>query len=131
MGEDWVRRQREMAARRPELAVDRGTLTVGPSPLRYRVAVEGRGLHLALSPPRVTVGGIPVTDLEGTRDGTSLRGRVAHSPPNATFVIDYGFANAETTLTRRTRWWHWFRPALLQGWIAIDRVVRRGLGQSP
>ncbi len=107
--------------------MDRGTLTVGAAPHGYRVRVEGRGLFLALSPPYVTVGGRAVTDLETARDGSSLAGNVAGSPPDSKFVIDYGFARAEATLVRKTRPWNWLRPSLLRFWAVIDRVVRRGL----
>jgi hypothetical protein len=68
----------------------------------YRVEVEDRGLHKALSLPEVTVGGTSATDPEFSRDGTSLRGRVGASPPNTEFVIDYGFARAEV-LSRNGR----------------------------
>ena len=131
VGEDWRRLQSEMAAREPDLAVDRGTLTIGVSPLGYRVEVEGRGLHNALSPPEVTVGGSAVTDLEFNRDGTSIRGVVAASPPNTVFVIDYGFARAEFALLKRAEWWHWIRPSLLAIWSALDRIVRWGIGRLP
>jgi hypothetical protein len=100
-------------------------------PVGYRVEVEGRGLHPALAPPRVSVGGIDVTDLEFGRDGTTLRGKVTHSPPNTSLVIDYGFTKAEAILSNRTAWWHWIRPTLLLGWTVLDRLVRKGISLLP
>lgn len=74
---------------------------------------------------------MPVTDLSTSSDGTSMTDRLASLPPDAEFVIDYGFARAEFSLRRRTRWWHRLRPSLLGIWSVIDRFVRRWLDRSP
>lgn len=131
LGDDWRRRQKELAAKQPALAVDSGTVTIGGPPLGHEVEVTGRDLHPALSPPEVTVGGVEVTDLQFSADGTSLRGRLRTPPPDARFVIDYGFARAEATLERRTEWWRWIRPGLVRAWDTVDRVVRWGISRLP
>ncbi len=131
VGEDWKRLQRDLGGRRPELRAKRGTLTPAVGPRGYLVHVEGVGLSPALSPPTVTVGGQAVTKLRFGPDGTTLDGFVAANPRDDRLVVDYGFARTEVKLTRRTAWWHWFRPALEEGWVRLDRIVRRGLGRLP
>ena len=132
VGEDWTRHQKEIADRKPSLAVDGGTLTVaGFLPRRYTVEVEGRSLLPALSPPEVKVGGVVVTDLEFAADGRSLRGKLPTTPPTDDFLIDYRFASAGATLQRRTGWWHWIRVLLSGGWNLLDRLVQRGLSRLP
>jgi hypothetical protein len=130
-GQDWKRLQQTAASRVPELALRRGGVVVGFAPLGYRIVVEGEKIHPALSPPYATVGGVTVVELQYAADGRVLRGRLPHRPPSTHFVLDYGFARVELTLAKRTAWWFWIRPLLLQIWTWIDKMVRTGFSLLP
>ena len=61
----------------------------------YEVVIEGVNFRGTISPPRVTVGGLPLEDQSFASDGRSIRGTLPEEPDSLHVVVDYGFARDE------------------------------------
>jgi hypothetical protein len=91
----WRERQKRIAARSPQVRIDRCTIRALDRAEGYEVIIDGFNLHQAISPPRVTVGGVPADSLGFARDGKQLRVRLKRKPAGDRVEVDYGFARAE------------------------------------
>lgn len=93
--ESWQEKHRRAVSRKPWIRLERVRVKhLGPRG-GYEVVIEGVNLHPAISPPRVTVGGVPLEHPEFQRDGRSIRGVLPKKPTSGRVVVDYGFARAE------------------------------------
>ena len=93
-------REDPMAGRRPWIRVDGADLR--PDPDReghYDVRIRGHNLRMAISPPRIEIGGVALRDLSFAEDGTAIRGTLARKPENDQVIVDYGFARDEAKTT--------------------------------
>lgn len=91
----WRERQKRIAARRPQVRIDRCTIQALDRGEGYAAIIEGFNLRQAISPPRVTVGGVPADSLSYARDGKQLRVLLKQKPDGDRVEVDYGFARAE------------------------------------
>ena len=130
-GPDWQVRRKVVASKVTGIGLVRGVIRASLRPAGYRVTLEGEQLHRALSPPRVTVGGLDLVDLRFHGGGLFLEGFLPRRPPDRQAIVDYGFARAEITLDQHFGWWLWIRPLLLEPWSWIDAIVRRLLSLLP
>ena len=98
--EAWKETQKKIAARAPMVRLDRCHVKPASNKKRrsYDATIEGYNLHQAISPPRVTVGGVMLEDIRFQDDGTAIRGTLSKRPRDHTVVVDYGFARAEALL---------------------------------
>jgi len=95
-GSRWQTEQKRAAGQRVKIRIDRYEIRDAGRGT-YEVVVEGHGLHAAVVPPQVTVGGVPVEELRLEPQGRVLRGILRKKPQSRKVVVDYGFARAETT----------------------------------
>lgn len=90
-----------MEGRRPWIRVDGAQLGEAATPAgAYRVRISGHNLKMAISPPRILVGGVELTDLEFDPDGKHIAGTMSQEPDSDEVHVDYGFATGHTTLSR-------------------------------
>lgn len=81
----------------PIVRIDRCVVEPGAKGT-YRVVIEGFNLHGSISPPRVTVGGVPLVNIQFQADGQKLTGTLAAKPRSKKVVVDYGFARATAAM---------------------------------
>lgn len=86
--------------RMQKVAIHTARVEAVKSGKEYRVEIEGGNLWPAISPPRVTVGNVPLRDLRFGKEGTSLTGTLPRRPDGRKVVVDYGFARGEFTLAK-------------------------------
>ena len=91
----WRERQARIAARKPQVRIDRCTVRKLEGDRGYEATIEGFNLRQAISPPQVIVGGVPAEALTFEPDGKQLRVRLKREPGDDRVVVDYGFARAE------------------------------------
>lgn len=91
----WRDRQQRIAARGPQVRIDRCTIQALDREEGYTAIIEGFNLRQAISPPRVTVGGVSAHALTFDRDGKHLRVLLKQLPDGDRVEVDYGFARAE------------------------------------
>lgn len=97
---NWEERRKLAASRTPQVRLDRVIVKKGgEGQYGFEVAIEGFGLLPALSPPQVTVGGVPVAQLTFATDGRRAAGVLRERPANPQVVVDLGYAHAEGTVT--------------------------------
>ena len=91
-----------MEGRRPWIRVDEARIAEDPRLAGgYRVSISGRNLMMAVSPPRIRVGGVELDDLEFDPSGKQITGTLSRKPESDDVTVDYGFARGDTTLNRR------------------------------
>jgi hypothetical protein len=91
-----------MAGRRPWIRVDSADLKEDPRHEgAYEVRIRGHNLRMAISPPRIEIGGVPLRHLSFDDDGTEIRGILEQKPENEQVIVDFGFARDETRLSAR------------------------------
>jgi hypothetical protein len=99
----WKEMQKMIAARAPIVRLDRCHVKPVSDNKRkkkrsYEALIEGYNMHQAISPPRVTVGGVMLENIRFQDDGTAIRGTLSKRPRDRTVVVDYGFTRAEALL---------------------------------
>src|SRR5262249_43735626 len=87
--ERWIELQRQAAGAPARLRDDNARVRREKG--EYAVLVKGFGLHNALSPPSLTVGGVPAEDLRFQPDGLALHGVLRLMPTDERTVLEYGF----------------------------------------
>jgi hypothetical protein len=106
--ERWQARQKRAAERKPWIRLDRYYMKPQTGKDTYEVVIEGFHLASAVSPPRITLGGVPVRGLKFKPDGRAVWGILSKEPANDVLVVDYGYARAE--LEERTEGEPGWRP---------------------
>jgi hypothetical protein len=89
-----------MRGRRPWIRVD-GAQAVEDREHsgQFEVRISGHNLKMAISPPRVEVGGVPLEHIVFEESGKVITGRLSRRPPGDRVIVDYGFASGETKLS--------------------------------
>jgi hypothetical protein len=86
-----------MAGRKPGIRIDDVTIREMPEYRGcYQVRISGHNLRMAISPPRIEVGGVPLEDLTFDKDGRAVSGTLACKPESERVVVDYGFAREQS-----------------------------------
>ena len=86
-----------MEGRKPWIRVDEAQIVEDPrSPGAYRVQISGHNLKMAISPPRITVAGIPLENQSFEPGGKTITGTLSRKPGSDEVIVDYGFARGET-----------------------------------
>lgn len=94
---DTDQRNDPMAGRRPWIRVDSADLREDPKREgAYEVRIRGHNLRMAISPPRIEIGGVSLRHLSFDRDGTEIRGTLEQKPENDRVIVDFGYAFGET-----------------------------------
>ena len=91
-----------LEGRRPWIRVDDARITEakgGPQG-RWDVTISGHNLKMAVSPPRITVGGVPLMRPVFEPSGKLITGTLTEEPATDEVVVDYGFATGATKVTR-------------------------------
>jgi len=86
-----------MAGRRPWIRLDGAEVakaTEGDYPIA--VTIHGHNLKMAISPPRIEIGGVPLENISFEDGGKTIRGILSRMPEDDRVLVDYGFANDET-----------------------------------
>ncbi len=91
----WRERQKRIAARSVQVRIDHCTIQELESGKGFEAIIRGFNLRQAISPPQVTVGGVPADSLRFSRDGKQLRVMLKRKPRSSRVAVDYGFARAE------------------------------------
>lgn len=91
----WRERHAEAVAREPRIRIDGVEISAVDGGRRYAVVIFGFNLHAAISPPRVTVGGLDLEAMTFSPDGRTIGGILPSPPGNQRVVVDFGFARAE------------------------------------
>jgi hypothetical protein len=97
----WKEMQKKIAARAPIVRLDRcyvKPVSNNKKKRSYEALIEGYNMHQAISPPRVTVGGVMLEKIRFQDDGTAIRGTLSKRPRDRMVVVDYGFTRAEALL---------------------------------
>jgi hypothetical protein len=94
----WEERRQQLAARKPHVRVDRCVLTDGEKGT-YQVTIEGFGLLPAITPPRITVGGVPLEQVRVEHGGRRLTGVLSTQPRGTEVIVDLGYARADGETT--------------------------------
>jgi hypothetical protein len=89
----WKERQKQLAERKPRARIDRCEVAQDEKG-RYMVVVEGFGLVPAVSPPQITVGGVPLEEIRYEKGGRRLSGVLREPPRDGRVVVDLGYAQA-------------------------------------
>lgn len=90
--------RRETQGRRAWIRIDKATASPASTHGVYDVAITGVNLHMAVVPPRVLVGGVPLQQLSFEPGGGRITGVLRGTPADGTVSVDYGFASAAATL---------------------------------
>jgi hypothetical protein len=86
-----------MEGRKPWIRVDKAQIVEDPSTSGgYRVQIYGHNLKMAISPPRITVAGVPLENLSFESGGKTITGTLSRKPESDEVIVDYGFARGET-----------------------------------
>lgn len=70
---------------------------------RYQVQITGHNLKMAISPPRIEVGGVPLENISFEGEGKIITGTLVRQPEDNRVVVDYGFARHAGVLSREGR----------------------------
>ena len=101
-GPETDQRDDPMAGRRPWIRVDSADLREDPKRAgAYEVRIRGHNLRMAISPPRIEIGGVPLRRLSFDEDGTEIRGALEQKPENEHVIVDFGFARDVTRFSVR------------------------------
>lgn len=65
----------------------------------FQVTISGHNLKMAISPPRVSVGGIELEHLSFEPGGKQITGVLRNKPGSDEVIVDYGFASGAATAT--------------------------------
>jgi hypothetical protein len=80
--DDQNQRDDPMAGRRPWIRVEGADLTADPKHEGgYEVRIRGHNLRMAISPPRIEIGGVALRHLSFADDGTAIRGTLEPEKP--------------------------------------------------
>jgi hypothetical protein len=97
---DTDERSDPMAGRRPWIRVDSADLREDPKQAgAYEVRIRGHNLRMAISPPRIEIGGVALRYLSFDPDGTEIRGTLERKPESDQVIVDFGYARGETRFT--------------------------------
>lgn len=95
ISKQWRKKHQQWEERKPKIRlIGLEVEFLGPGQ-GYAVVIEGFNLYGAISPPKVTVGGIPLEHPEFYPNGRFIRGKLSRKPQSDRVVVDYGFARAE------------------------------------
>jgi hypothetical protein len=88
-----------LEGRRPWIRLDAARIEEDTEhPGYYRVTISGHNLKMAISPPRILVGGVELTDVRFDPGGKQITGTLAKKPESDEVTVDYGFASDRTTV---------------------------------
>ena len=90
----WRERQKLLASRKPQVRVDRCVVTEVEKG-NYDVVIEGFGLRPAITPPHITVGGVPLEQAKFEQGGRRVTAVLRNRPKDDQFIVDLGYARAE------------------------------------
>ncbi|WP_026555109.1 hypothetical protein [Arthrobacter sp. 35W] len=90
--------RQETQGRRAWIRVDKAAASPATTRGVYDVAITGVNLHMAVVPPRIMVGGVPLQQLSFEPGGRRITGVLRGAPEGGSVSVDYGFASAGTTL---------------------------------
>jgi hypothetical protein len=91
-----------MEGRRPWIRVDDARIEEDTERSgRYRVTISGHNLKMAISPPRIQVGGVDLRDVTFDPGGKQVTGTLPEKPESDEVTVDYGFAIGETSAHRQ------------------------------
>ncbi|HJQ33113.1 MAG TPA: hypothetical protein VJ866_13075 [Pyrinomonadaceae bacterium] len=99
---NWLDAQKRLAERKHVIRLDSCAVEPLGEKRGYNAVIEGFNLHPAISPPRVTVGGVLLEEMQFQADGRRIRGVLRQKPRSGRVMVDYGFARA--TLKGEIRW---------------------------
>jgi hypothetical protein len=89
-----------MAGRRPWIRLDGATIAERPDRAgAFQVRITGHNLKMAISPPRILIGGVELTSLSFDPEGKAITGTLSKKPESDQVTVDYGFATGETTVS--------------------------------
>ena len=92
------RDRQEMQERRVWIRIDKATASPASTGGVYDVAITGVNLHMAVVPPRILVGGVPLQQLSFEPGGGRITGVLRGTPEDGSVSVDYGFASGRATL---------------------------------
>ena len=92
---NWHERQKRLVERKLMIRLDSCTVEPLGEKRGYNAVIEGFNLHPAISPPRVTVGGVLLEDMQFEAKGRRIRGVLRKKPRSERVVVDYRFAQAK------------------------------------
>lgn len=90
----WIERRDLLAARRPQVRVDRWVIAEGEEGY-YDVVIEGVGLLPAITPPHITVGGVTLENATFEQGGRRVTGVLRELPKAERVVVDLGYMRTE------------------------------------
>jgi hypothetical protein len=94
------RGRQEAQGRRAWIRIDKATASPASTRGVYDVAITGVNLHMAVVPPRILIGGVPLQQLSFEPGGGRITGILRGTPEDGSVSVDYGFASAGATLHR-------------------------------
>jgi hypothetical protein len=94
------RDRRETQGRRAWIRIDKATASPASTRGVYDLVITGVNLHMAVVPPRILVGGVPLQQLSFEPGGERITGVLMGTPEDGSVSVDYGFASAAATLHR-------------------------------
>ena len=83
-----------LESRKPKVRVD-AVVVRRRTKGEFDVVIQGSGFLPAAIPPEVTVGGVPLEEIEFAADGRTLTGVLRSEPKNQLVAVDLGYASAE------------------------------------
>lgn len=91
----WKKRQNQRARNRPQIRIYHcGLIAQGDG--GYMIVVEGYGLRPGITPPLMTLGGVPIENLKFEPSGRRVTGVIRAHPGEDVLVVDLGFACLES-----------------------------------
>ncbi|HPG21918.1 MAG TPA: hypothetical protein PLH75_03915 [Amaricoccus sp.] len=94
-GERWKQRQKMLEGRTGRFRVDACRILRAED--GYRLVCTGMGMIPAISPPRITVGGLPVREVQFLDRGRRIEAVLPEPPRDSTVLLDFvqGVAKVE------------------------------------
>ena len=90
----WLERQKLMQESRPAPRIDRVLVSEAKGDL-YEVVIEGLRLTPAISPPSITVGGLPLQQARFEPGGRRITGALYGPPKDERVALDLGYTRTE------------------------------------
>lgn len=91
-----------LEGRRPWIRLDEAQIEEDPERSgQYRVTISGHNLKMAISPPRISVGGVELENLSFDPGGKHITGTLPKKPESDEVTVDYGFAKGQTKVAQR------------------------------
>jgi hypothetical protein len=92
--------RQEAQGRQAWIRIDKATASSASTRGVYDVAITELNLHMAVVPPRILVGGVPLQQLSSEPGGGRITGVLRGTPEDSSVSVDYGFASARAMLHR-------------------------------